>query len=441
MEEVTAQLATCGLESYASALEDEGYDDWSVLKKEADKKSIASDVGMSEEDATKFVALLEGASAAPAKPAATPLTPMERITAALKTVGLEKYAEKLDEEGYDDWEVLSKEEDKKSIADDVGMSEEEANKFIALFESARSSTPKPLLLAMYGAPNSAEQGRGQLKALCDGVKEAYGMDSLVLDMAANYEPMPLTWELYIEKLVSLVDAASTSKEQKLIVFCYSFSAPSAYCLTVALGARVIKFFPCGCRPPHLPSMATMNGVWGVTSRENLRTFFDEPEKRDTLVKFTDGGGDVYPAWSGTKMEYMGNRVLKAVSDSQKPGATIPGWVKPLHELVKRTYCDSLEPKTAIEIAAMFGEEGEKATKVSCDIVAICGGGETPRGEDPPKMARWAELTTGSFTLEVIEGGEHAELVDNNLKTKALAKGYAAVIEALKKDLGAAVEVS
>ena len=122
MEEVTAQLATCGLESYASALEDEGYDDWSVLKKEADKKSIASDVGMSEEEATKFVALLEGATAAPAKPAATPLTPMERITAALMTVGLEKYAEKLDEEGYDDWEVLSKEEDKKSIADDVGLS-------------------------------------------------------------------------------------------------------------------------------------------------------------------------------------------------------------------------------------------------------------------------------------------------------------------------------
>ena len=139
MEEVTAQLATCGLESYASALEDEGYDDWSVLKKEADKKSIASDVGMSEEEATKFVALLEGA-AAPAKPAATPLTPMERIAAALKTVDLEKYAEKLDEEGYDDWEVLSKEEDKKSIADDVGMSEEEAAKFIALFESSASST-------------------------------------------------------------------------------------------------------------------------------------------------------------------------------------------------------------------------------------------------------------------------------------------------------------
>ena len=413
-----------------------------MLKKEADKKSIASDVGMSEEEATKFVALLEGA-AAPAKPAATPLTPMERIAAALKTVDLEKYAEKLDEEGYDDWEVLSKEEDKKSIADDVGMSEEEAAKFIALFESSASSTTaKPLLLAMYGAPNTAEQGRGQLKALCDGVKEAYGMDSLVLDVAANYEPMPSTWELYIEKLVSLVDAASTSKEQKLIVFCYSFSAPSAYCLTVALGARVIKFFPCGCRPPTLPSMATINGVWGVSTREDLRTSFEAPEKMKRV--FTDGGGTppntIYPAWGGIKMDYMGNRVLKAITDAEAAGSG-PAWVKSLQDLVKRLYCDSLEPKTAIDIAAMFGEEGEKATKVSCDIVAICGGGETPRGEDPPKMARWAELTTGSFTLEVIEGGEHSELVDNNLKTKALAKGYAAVIEALKKDFGAAVEVS
>ena len=138
---------------------------------------------------------------------------MEEVTAQLATCGLESYASALEDEGYDDWSVLKKEADKKSIASDVGMSEEEAAKFIALFESAPSTTPKPLLIAMYGAPNTAEQGRGQLKALCDGVKEAYGMDSLVLDMAANYEPMPSTWELYIEKLVSLVDAASTSKSK------------------------------------------------------------------------------------------------------------------------------------------------------------------------------------------------------------------------------------
>jgi len=53
----------------------------------------------------------------------------------LAAQGLEKFAAKLEDEGYDDCETL-KGMDKgelKEVADDVGMSEEEATKFIGLF--------------------------------------------------------------------------------------------------------------------------------------------------------------------------------------------------------------------------------------------------------------------------------------------------------------------
>ena len=77
MERVTAALRAVALDKFASALEDEGYDDFDVLKKEseADRAQIAKDVGMTDEEASKFVAMFDAPPPERAKPVAKPPPP------------------------------------------------------------------------------------------------------------------------------------------------------------------------------------------------------------------------------------------------------------------------------------------------------------------------------------------------------------------------------
>ena len=66
------------------------------------------------------------------------LSHMERVTAALRAVALDKYASALEDEGYDDFDVLKKESetDRAQIAKDVGMTDDEAKRFVAMFDAA-----------------------------------------------------------------------------------------------------------------------------------------------------------------------------------------------------------------------------------------------------------------------------------------------------------------
>ena len=76
MEQVTAALKAASLEKYAAALEDEGWEDMSVLKKEGaeGRATIAKDVGMSEEEAKRFLAIFEPP---PVEPIAKPEPPVD----------------------------------------------------------------------------------------------------------------------------------------------------------------------------------------------------------------------------------------------------------------------------------------------------------------------------------------------------------------------------
>ena len=92
----------------------------------------------------------------------------------------------------------------------------------------------------------------------------------------------------------------------------------------------------------------------------------------------------------------------------------------------------MEPKYTSDIVALWGEDGEKAPKASADLMAIAGAAEQPAGETPKKMERWAELTSGKFEFVVLEGVEHAMLVDTDKKAQAPGRAISLVLEDLRK---------
>ena len=91
-------------------------------------------------------------------------------------------------------------------------------------------------------------------------------------------------------------------------------------------------------------------------------------------------------------------------------------------------------RLVVVIEQLFGNKGEKATVLrDVEVLAIAAENEKEKAETPAKMEGWRDLVSGgAFTLEVIKGGEHQELVDQDSGTKEMGKGFALVLQDLAK---------
>lgn len=362
---------------------------------------------------------------------------MERVSEMLGRVNLGQYSQAFEEEGYDDWDLLTNETEasRATICEDAGMSAEEAALFQSLFK-AKSAEPltersaevkKPsnkcpsLLVCSYGNPNDATQGTKQLQPLTNAAA-SLGIQSLVLHHSVNLDTLPKTWEAYVTQMVEQVQvwASATAPEAPIHLFCFSYGGPVMYAVAERLGSRVAKFYAVGCRAPHVASFAVVDDAWQCSNRDELRAYFHGQREKGKATNTNP--------WVGKKMEYMGNRVM-AEMGSDKPAA----WLAPLLAHNMAAYCDGVEPKLAAEIRALWGDDGEKAAKLTTPILAIAG--DADLAETPARMERWRELTSSVFELKVIEGAEHQELIDTNMKTKEIGKGVQVVIDDLAKCVG------
>ena len=341
---------------------------------------------------------------------------MERLTARLATIGLEKYADAFADEGYDDFDVLAKETEaeRKTVCGDIGMAAEDIPKFLSLFEPAAKAAA-PLLVACYGAPNTIQQGRDQLAELIKGA-EAMGLATLVLDASANMKPVPSTWDAYVALLLELINKAS-SEEQRIFVFGFSWGTSAAYAVAEKLGARCEKLYVTGGRAPHI-TPGGVTDVWGVQTRKE---YLEMPK--------AEAGKGWKRGFGGARDDIAGTWVLNQMGDT--PIEQWPSWLNDVYLQSLKTF-DGVEPKYTSDIVALWGEDGEKAPKASADLMAIAGAAEQPAGETPKKMERWAELTSGKFEFVVLEGVEHAMLVDTDKKAQTPGRAISLVLEDLRK---------
>ena len=272
----------------------------------------------------------------------------------------------------------------------------------------------PLLVCMYGTPNNKETGRKQLEPLTVGAR-AFGYDALVLDHSVVMEDKYASWEEYVARLVEMVNQARGGRT--CVIFAHSYSNVSAYAVAQALGPDCEKLYACGGRPPHIVP-ATIDEVWGVSSKEAY-------EK----LTFNEQGAKGAQAWGGKK-DHNGTLVINTLGAHADKS---PANMTRIGEMAVACYCPpALEPKTSAETAKLWGVSGKDAPKLTAEVLALAGGAERPKGETPGKMARWAELTSGGFTMHTFDGVEHCELVDPDPRTKAIGPAFQLVLADLKK---------
>eukprot|EP00933_Yihiella_yeosuensis_P073057 TRINITY_DN81636_c0_g1_i1.p1 TRINITY_DN81636_c0_g1~~TRINITY_DN81636_c0_g1_i1.p1 ORF type:complete len:382 (-),score=53.01 TRINITY_DN81636_c0_g1_i1:73-1188(-) len=234
----------------------------------------------------------------------------------------------------------------------------------------------PLLVLLPSGGMMKEQGEKQFKAFLDTAARSGFKDHLILhhfpepplDSCKDYQELTLA-------LAKKIDENPLYRGRKIVLIGHSLGTTRAYGLAKVLKDRCIKFYAVACRPPSLP---IFDEVFGVKSYAELDTLKDEEILRSMVG-----------AWR--------NKILESFKDREPE--KWPKFVTDVLSGFRRQYCSACTPAGSKDLHEVLGDEPE----ISTPIFAIAANQELQLGETPERCERYAELTTGGFQFEVVEG--------------------------------------
>ena len=265
---------------------------------------------------------------------------------------------------------------------DLALPERQAvAKAIAVYKRTGQGTaphehkPPPLLVCMYSAGLSPQQGRSLFSKLLTATNAQE--NHLILHHYTHPEFVGCrTWDAYVGELCRRIEeAVSHEKNRPVVLVAHSHGAVAAYGVACRMGRRARLLCVLARRPPTIPLLPD---VWNVPDANSFSRL------------------DVSAVMKGLTNTYRSPFLLPHVDVEE---AKWPQAVRDTVGAVVPLYASPLALCAQDDIISALGTSPEP---IDTPILAITATRESANGETRDKMEGWKCLTRATFELQSVE---------------------------------------